>query len=283
MKEMVRYASLASLFAVMFTSAGAWAGECAQDSDCGAGYTCVKGVSVPGCEDPSAGCPPNEPVVAEVGYCEKAPIACATDADCPDFLRCADEATVCWGGSDGQSGCSEPDPAKRTCQFQPIECNTNSDCPSDFECTNVPVPCPAIDCYGPDTDCESTCDETQNLCTPKVIGCAQNTDCPSNWTCENTSSPNCMSPDSTEGSANYSPANSPACALPPEPAICSPSEYYTGSSNSGGQLATGEGAPGNSKGSGCAVSPQSSGNGLSGLALLGLALFGLGRRRRRAA
>lgn len=46
--------------------------------------------------------------------CELEEVACDADADCENGFTCEDnpEGGDCWASSDGQSGCTEPDPAK---------------------------------------------------------------------------------------------------------------------------------------------------------------------------
>lgn len=274
----VHHVSIASLLAFSFLSGSASAQECAKDTDCGDGMTCVKGASVPGC-NPSEECPPSVPVEDEFGYCERAPIACKSDADCPDFLRCSDEDVPCWSSSDGTSGCAEPDPNNRTCQAVSLSCSTNSDCPASFECVKEQLPC-AFDCM-PDTDCTGACkEEFQNVCRPQSIACDTSAACPSGWSCE--TELDCADTPVAPPEPGDEPIgtkSSAMCAAPEAP-VCVPTGYNYSAPGKGGSLtANGESAPTSSKSSSCAVSAVGTGSGSFSLAALALLALGLRRRR----
>lgn len=269
MNRISRFAiPVAMLFA--FSAPGlAAAQECKTDADCGSGEQCVKGMGVPGCEDPSAGCP-SEPVESELGYCEVKPISCSTDADCPSFMRCMDEEVVCWSEPEGGSGCDTPDPSKRTCRQTTLSCATNADCPAHFDCVEAPVLCAEPEC-APGTDCEPTlCEGTEKMCVPQQIACTTSSDCPSAWSCEDMGT-DCAAASGAEGVDCG--GSSPALA-------CVPTGYGFASGAEAAKSGAGQDAASESNG-GCSVSAPARGSeALSALlAMLGLSLL----RRRRAA
>jgi hypothetical protein len=114
---------------------------CKIDADCGPGFSCAEleecacsgggGSSDPlpndgaagsggGASDSDAGGdipPPEQSCTCEPSgdfACYLEPVACEADKDCDDDFTCQDnpEGADCWASSDGQSGCTEPDPAK---------------------------------------------------------------------------------------------------------------------------------------------------------------------------
>lgn len=261
---------VAALLLVGLTPAGAWANECTTDADCGDGFQCQKAIyAEPGCADPSAGCAPTEPA-PELGWCEPKPITCAADTDCPDFMRCLAQETLCWANSDGTTGCEEVDPSKRFCQAVPIACSTSSDCPSSFECTSEPLPCPVYDC-APGTDCGPTsCEGSQRVCTPKPISCETNADCPSSWSCEEMAV-DCAVPPGTGGMSSQVDCGAPVRA-------CQPTGFVKAT---GTELGLESGANQTENG-GCSIGAPSRSTPGGALALLAsVALLGfVGRRRR---
>lgn len=60
-------------------------------------------------EDPNCFCEPTGAYQCELNI-----VACDTSDDCPEGFECGPnpEGGVCWASSDGDSGCSEPDPAQ---------------------------------------------------------------------------------------------------------------------------------------------------------------------------
>lgn len=157
---------------------------CANDADCGSGYSCVKSMSTSGCDPGAASCDA-EVTEAEFGSCEKLPEECETDEDCGEYLGCASsDSGVCWQDSDGTSGCSEPDPdAPKYCAPAAFECETDDDCPRSFECM-VRENCVTNDC--PEgANCEqAACEPSEGQCVPKEIDCESESDCPTDWSCE---------------------------------------------------------------------------------------------------
>ncbi len=183
------FLALSGFVVVAGWSASAFAqSTCSTNADCDAGYECIKGVSTPGC-DPSAGeCGPSEPVEAEYGSCQKAPVECQTDADCGEYLTCQASTgdTACWTGPEG-SGCDEPDPnATKYCDFKVETCTVDSDCPREFKCVASEIQeCTDVGCDKDDFDCQSSSCETTTTyqCQPPQIECATDTECPSDWIC----------------------------------------------------------------------------------------------------
>jgi MYXO-CTERM domain-containing protein len=269
---LIRFAfPAAALMIVGLVPTSAWAQECTTDADCGDGYQCQTAVyAEPGCADPNAGCASSEPP-SEIGWCEVKPISCASDSDCPDFMRCLGQETLCWANSDGTSGCQEVDPSNRSCQAVPISCNADSDCPSSFECSSVPLPCPVYDC-APGTDCPpSNCEGTENVCTPKQLSCATDADCPSSWSCEE-QAVDCAQPVGMGGMSGGMDCGSPSFACMP-----------TGVAKSANtEIGTGPEAPPQSTNGGCSIGAPSGSAPEGAWALLAtIGLLGFAARRRR--
>lgn len=229
--------------AALLAAGTASAQECSSDVDCSSGFQCVKSMSSPGCSDPP-NCPDPTPVESEVGYCERAPITCATDADCPSFLSCvAQNESTCWADSDGNTGCDPVDPnAPKTCEYVAINCTAAADCPSNFECAAMPVACPAVDCP-PGTDCpQPECTPPANQCIPQTIACQADADCPSSWLCEDFGTDCAVAPPSTtvdggttEPTPTPAPVPTPAddCSNSPAVKQCVPPGFGGGGSYDG--------------------------------------------------
>ncbi len=175
-------------FGVLGWSASATAQdfECRSDTDCAAGSECVKGASAPGCADPSEGCPDPTPVEDEYGFCERAPIRCLEDADCPAPLQCTDSGiSTCSAAPGMEPVCDEPDPSQRTCQYVPQECTESSECPDHFGCEVFTDDCIDVACPEGASCPPSTCEpESRGFCVPEKIDCEQTSQCPGDWTCE---------------------------------------------------------------------------------------------------
>ena len=231
----------ATLFGVaaILAAGNASAQECASDTDCSSGFTCVKGWSSGGCSDPTL-CPTPTPVQDPTGWCERAPITCTTDTDCPSFLRCvANQNGTCWVDSNGNTGCDPVDPnAPKTCEYVALTCIANADCPVAFECVSMPVGCPTPDCM-PGTDCPiPECLASPNQCIPQTISCQADADCPSSWMCQDFS-PDCTTPTEPPPAAvdggvapNPTPAPIPApdCTNAPVIKQCVPPGFGGGAS-----------------------------------------------------
>lgn len=192
---------------------------CASDADCGAGYSCLKGMSVSPC-DPDAGACDATVVEEEFGSCEKLPVECESDADCGEYLSCqSNDSGSCWADSEGNSGCSEPDPdAPQYCAPAVVECETDVDCPSSFECA-VRETCAQVDC--PEgADCEQpACEPSAGQCVPQEVECEVDADCPSEWSCANTTETTCSGGGATEPLPETDVAAGGATAAPPEEMI----------------------------------------------------------------
>jgi hypothetical protein len=289
--------------AIPFLLALAWPGaafaaDCNDDADCGEGFYCAKGASSPGC-DPSGDCPAPDVVEEGVGTCEAAPVTCDSDADCGEYLSCQASADgVCWADTDGQSGCTEPDPnAPKYCAVASTACSTDADCPREFECVTYDSPCPGVPCADNDPDCKACEPSTSQVCQPKQIECASDGDCPADWSCASVYS-------GGGGSDVAEPAPGeprPAAAMPEsddtttgsEQRFCFPDAwggpvYATGdgapvAGNDSSAESDSRGAPSSSSGSGgCSLTAAGVATGGSwSLMLLGLAPW-VRRRLRRA-
>ncbi len=313
--------SVALACALAFTgwaSSAAAQSSCSKNEECETGYHCVKGASSPGCDaGPDSECTPQDAVLDEVGYCEKAPVPCTNDEQCGEYLTCeSSNSGVCWSGPDGE-GCSEPDPdAPKYCGFTTASCTNDDDCPREFECVEQTYD---VGCF----DCEPT---TVRACQPRTITCEESSECPSDWSCFFSSSGggDCAGPapleptlpDSGSGSSSDVPERPvddgtlpPDCTPAPVETVghCLPNELgeFISGSGSRGDAEVSEGAPGGasqpptSKGptndanassssgesdsGGCSVAPAlgaSSGSWMTSLLWLTPLAFGMTRRRR---
>lgn len=268
-------------------------GECATDTDCATGFHCEKSWSSPGC-DPGGECG-GEPVESETGWCARDPIACTTDADCPEYLRCLDAGdSVCTAAPGEEPVCEAPDPSERQCGWAPIDCAADSDCPANFVCATHEVcsgGCP-VDPSGAST-CASECEELR-ACEPKEIACGASADCPGDWQCAVVEVTACTAPappigggtDPGGGGANEAAEE----CTPVERRACVPPYFdgygYGGAEESGGDSGGNLGAPrsgsdGGSSGddASCAIAsaPRSRAAGWALLAMIGLGA--LTRRR----
>ena len=234
-------------------------GECAEDSQCPAGYTCeVTGGS-------SCACPAGEACDcgAPVEYRSCVPGPCASDADCGDGMVCATYEVPCAGvdvpcSSDGN--CGEPPPScesetKSICAPRwVLPCQVDADCGSGFTCEETEIcTCSggggtptepdspgggdsgsgssgeAPDAMPPADDC--TCEPSgTKYCHAVEVTCSDASACPSGWTCETyTSAIDCAAPDPADGS------EPPPCDVPADPpassGICLPP--YGGTFDSG--------------------------------------------------
>jgi len=171
--------------------------QCASDADCDEGSACEKGRYVNGC-NPDAGECDTTVHEEETGTCVVQPVQCSSDADCGEYLACqASETGACWASSDGQSGCTEPDPdAAKYCAPKSFECEVDSDCPREFECVDQVV-CPDIACIT--EPCEAQCSTEGRQCQPKQIECDDDSACPSDWSCLGTVQYECTGGGSSSG------------------------------------------------------------------------------------
>ncbi|MCC6216479.1 MAG: hypothetical protein IT376_16575 [Polyangiaceae bacterium] len=275
-------------------AAAAAEGECASDADCGAGWHCEKSWSAPGCE-PGGECG-GEPVESETGSCVRDPIACATDADCPEYLRCLESGDSACSAAPGEEPvCEAPDPSEKQCGWAPIDCSTDSDCPANFLCAAHELcsgGCP-VDPSGGGT-CSSGCEQVR-ACEPRELACATSADCPGDWECVVVEATDCTAPAPPPGGGA-----TPGGAGASEPAEeCTPTERraclppylggygYGGAVESGGDSGGNLGTPRASSDGGdasddgsCSMTsaPRSGSRAWALLAVAGLAA--LGRRRR---
>jgi MYXO-CTERM domain-containing protein len=298
-------ATLSICFAALTLSGSALAliesKVCEDDSDCGEDGVCEKAQWVDGCEPAEDGDTSHcnsEPQIADTGYCYTPPPTCESDEDCGEYLTCQQSNDgVCWADTDGNSGCSEPDPnAPKYCAQATITCEDDSECPREFECLTAPVAC--LDIYCPDDpDCGCSA-PTHKECQPRVIECEDDSACPEDWMCLGGGTFDCggaTDPDSTDSDAAERIA--PDCQSSAK-GQCYPAEWNSGSTTTGDDLvgeSETDNAPGGSapprssdddanakanSGGGCSVSRVPS----SGGWLLGLLAFPLlALRRRRSA
>ncbi|HLK36868.1 MAG TPA: MYXO-CTERM sorting domain-containing protein [Polyangiaceae bacterium] len=196
---MTTFRAIAPSLLALFTSAAALtlsgvaqaATTCAQDSDCGHGFTCqVSG----GTACPAIACAPNEncppidctPTITK----ECAPGACATDADCATGMVCyAQTATAC-PSSPPSAACDPSGPCPTPAPFDAGACTTT----------------------------------TTRSCVPRyLLPCTQSTDCGAGFTCMPDESCGCSGSATvvgahTTGSPSAAPDASPPPPVPAEDA-----------------------------------------------------------------
>jgi MYXO-CTERM domain-containing protein len=275
--------------------------ECEENSDCGENGVCQKDMWTTGCgpsEDGNTDHCSSETMTAETGYCYTSPPTCDTDAECGEYLQCVQvNGAVCWADSDGNSGCTEPDPvAPSYCSQSTLICEDDSECPREFECVDAPGGCLDIVC--PDEDPGCGCYESAHKeCQPRAIECEDDSACPEAWMCLGGIA-DCG--DSRSGSgldvevSDSSDSEAPECAADLK-GQCYPVEW-TSPGTAGGDLISGDasgedasakGSPGTesngesgeaSSGGGCSVNRVPSSRSWL-LGLLALPFLALRRRR----
>jgi hypothetical protein len=158
----------------------------------------------------------------EFGACVELPAPCATDDDCGEYLSCqSSDLGECWESSDGESGCTEPDPdAASYCAPAIVACETDDECPRDFECAPSEV-CPAIACTDGDECEQPVCEASAGECLPKEIECEDDSSCPTDWSCVDTVDYDC----SGGGSSDVDDPGTDGD--PPEPDLLIPEEMCT--------------------------------------------------------
>jgi hypothetical protein len=229
--------------ATLTISSSALALDCKADADCGAGFHC-EFADTPVATTCAAGeqCTPPAPTPATVGSCQASPLACTSDASCPEYLTCVAPEVGCTTPACPEGAncpqpvdCAPPTDQPKTCQVRTRECKADADCFTGFQCILAPVGvacatpacppgetnCPATDCPPPDTT-----PPTQGYCEPKQITCAADTDCPSDWSCVQFDEVACAGSGSTGGGTTTTPPSmggsgastaSPGGTTPPAP------------------------------------------------------------------
>lgn len=158
--------------------------ECATDADCPVGFACEEIAwgacpGAPPCEE-GEDCPPPPP--CEEGselVCVPAPIACASDSDCPSDLECVTFTyEECWGSSEP----GEPtDPVP-----MPIPDDRDADAGSDAGSDDSPDGGESDDGFeGDDFEDEFECETvTEAYCAPAYVGgCETDSDCGEGFDC----------------------------------------------------------------------------------------------------
>ncbi len=266
--------------------------DCASDSDCAEGMTCVE-VEMERCAQPA--CPADGECPKPESTCEAEPrsycvpsylLPCSADSDCGPGFSCREQEACACGGSAGNPepspGAAPPDEGGGSSGFAPADPDAD------------PAEMPAED---ENCGCEPS---GEFACVLDQAACTSDADCQAGFTCE----------DNPNGVCWASPDGDMGCSTPDPAKLCMPpyTDLYGGvgrsedgavsypeapagdpSSDPGDQNTAGEGAAaddagaagGESESGGCSVAAAGAPAswGLTALALFGLA----GLRRRRSA
>jgi hypothetical protein len=252
---------------------GAAAQECQADADCGAGYVCAVsqggGCSQGPCT-PGGECPPPVCETFEYRYCEVAP--CATDADCPDSMRChtdhwqacSDAASpscargeVCDAGPPPEFTCTEH--TRSVCMERyNLPCEADADCGPGFDCAElISTRCSGGGGARPDGDGGFIFEPAPTECVSEPTGeyyckllelpCAADAECPQGLTCQQDYSTQPCGGGFVGGGASVGGTGTPVvidCGPPPAPSYsCKPPRYAGGSAGGGGVVGGTSGDP----------------------------------------
>ncbi len=145
--------------------------SCMSDADCAAYSACVSGGAQTCSYDVATmttTCDPVDPNAPK--YCAPKPIACDTDASCPEGFECSQAVY--------DTPCDQPDPAQcpppnpvKNCAPKEIHCTATPECPESWtcqtitDCSQAPVPPPSGSASS-SSGGGDTCTTTQ-LCVPE--------------------------------------------------------------------------------------------------------------------
>jgi Cys-rich repeat protein len=242
---------------------------CANDTDCGKGFSCQT-VGASAC--PAIACARGEecdiPICDPqiIKECEPGP--CNTDSDCATGMVCfTDSAVSCPPVEVAPSCpkdalCAEPAvvdagacttmTSKSCVPKYDLPCHVDSDCGDGFTC----VPDTATECSGggsagsagsgstppvPPVVQTPTCTTTTlstSSCQAKSMPCATSNDCPSTWSCSagNVSNIACAGPALAVDAGSVAPICDPG---PPAQMLCAPPYAYLGLGTEGSGFASG--------------------------------------------